>query len=69
MTIRNRWGDVVFQTNNPDDGWNGLKGNIGEQVLDGVYMYEVIYVTPKNKRVSKRDFFRNDKTVLMLSRK
>jgi gliding motility-associated-like protein len=56
MTIRSRWGDVVFQTNNPDDGWNGLKGNIGEQVPDGVYMYEVIYVTPKNERVSKRDF-------------
>jgi gliding motility-associated-like protein len=56
LTIWSRWGDVVFQSENADDGWNGLKNNLGDQVPNGVYIYEVQYVTPQNETVLKRDF-------------
>jgi gliding motility-associated-like protein len=56
MTIWSRWGEVVFQTNSPDEGWNGLKNNAGTDAPMGVYMYEVQYVTPLNQTVVKRDF-------------
>jgi gliding motility-associated-like protein len=56
LTIWSRWGEVVFQSTNPDDAWNGLKNNIGTDSPEGVYIYEVQYVTPKNQTISKRDF-------------
>jgi gliding motility-associated-like protein len=56
LTIWSRWGDIVFQSENADDGWNGLKNNSGDQAPDGVYIYEVQYVTPQNETVLKRDF-------------
>lgn len=37
--IYNRWGQLVFQTTNPDEGWNG-KVN-GSYVPSGVYVYLV----------------------------
>jgi gliding motility-associated-like protein len=56
LTVWSRWSEVVFQSQNPDDGWNGTKNNLGEQVPDGVYIYEVQYVTPQNETVIRRDF-------------
>lgn len=56
LTVWNRWSEVIFQSENADDGWNGTKNNVGEQVPEGVYIYEVQYVTPQNETVLKRDF-------------
>jgi gliding motility-associated-like protein len=56
MTIWSRWGEVVFQTDNAEKGWNGFKNNDGAEVQAGVYMYEVQYVTPTNQTIVKRDF-------------
>jgi gliding motility-associated-like protein len=56
LSVWNRWGEIVFQSENADEGWNGLKNNTAEQVPDGVYIYEVQYVTPQNETVVKRDF-------------
>ena len=56
MTIWSRWGEVVFETNNAEDGWNGFKNNVGPEVQAGVYMYEVQYVTPTKQTIIKRDF-------------
>jgi gliding motility-associated-like protein len=56
MTIWSRWGEVVFQTANAEEGWNGFKNNEGDEAQAGVYMYEVQYVTPTNQTIIKRDF-------------
>lgn len=39
MFVVNRWGEIMFTTTNPDDGWNGdYKGDIAPQ---GVYSYVI----------------------------
>ena len=42
MQIYNRWGEMVFITNNPMEAWNGRKGNTGEMCQSGVYVVQVI---------------------------
>lgn len=39
MYIFNRYGEVIFETYNPDFGWNGVYG--GEIVPDGVYIWQI----------------------------
>lgn len=39
LSILNRWGQVVFQTNNPDINWTGLHYKEKEMVSAGVYFY------------------------------
>jgi gliding motility-associated-like protein len=43
LTIFNRWGNVVFTTNNYLEGWNGT--NKGNPVEDGTYFAEIQYRT------------------------
>ena len=47
MQIWNRWGEKIFETNDPDEGWNGLKNNVGEPSPNGVYVVTVKYVDPR----------------------
>lgn len=50
-TIFNRWGEVVFSTNDIDEGWDGTN-KLKEKVTDGVYYYVYnaysIYEEPLN---------------------
>jgi len=39
IEIYNRWGQVVFETNNPDVNWDGKHKDSGLPVPDGVYYY------------------------------
>ncbi len=39
MTITNRWGKVVFKTNDPDLNWDGTDIDTGKPLPDGVYYY------------------------------
>ncbi|MBI5217706.1 MAG: PKD domain-containing protein [Bacteroidia bacterium] len=44
MYIYDRWGAIVFQTQDMNQGWNGLiKGNTRNVVKSGVYTWYVIY--------------------------
>lgn len=46
MKIFNRWGDLVFETTEPEIRWNGKRNNDGQEVPDGVYFYTcLVYVT------------------------
>ena len=54
MRIFNRWGEVIFKTDNINQGWNGAKNNVGEPSPQGVYLYEVQYVTPTKQPVNLR---------------
>ena len=40
FTIYNRYGQEIFTTNNPDEGWNGILPN-GEIAQEGVYIYRL----------------------------
>lgn len=42
MQIFNRWGEMVFKTNDPYTAWNGRKDNTGEMSQAGVYVVQVI---------------------------
>jgi gliding motility-associated-like protein len=39
--IYDRWGSLVFQTNNPTDVWRGLSLDGGQEVPEGVYIFVV----------------------------
>jgi gliding motility-associated-like protein len=41
MTIYNRWGNIVFETNDIKNGWDGKMGN--QSCPAGVYSYIIIY--------------------------
>lgn len=56
LTVWNRWGEAVFSTDNPQEGWNGKKNNMGSLEPEGVYMYEIIYATAVYPRLAKRGF-------------
>jgi gliding motility-associated-like protein len=43
MLIFNRWGEIVFETVNPEEGWNGSLNGDGKLVPDGVYVYQLNY--------------------------
>jgi gliding motility-associated-like protein len=42
MKIYNRWGELVFETNDPEINWNGKDKN-GNDCSDGVYLYAGYY--------------------------
>jgi gliding motility-associated-like protein len=50
--IYNRWGEVVFQTNDANIGWNGDYKNDPQPV--GVYVYFVDGTDAKGNRISKQ---------------
>lgn len=41
FTIYNRWGEIVFQTNRTDEGWNGGGEGMEYYVADGVYIWQL----------------------------
>lgn len=43
MTIFDRWGQVIFQTTDPHQGWNGGHGNGGEILKTDVYAYRITF--------------------------
>lgn len=55
MTIYNRWGLVVFETNNSEEGWNGqTNGSLGKA---GTYLYRITYTDEDNIRISNSGTF------------
>lgn len=50
MVIVNRWGETVFETNDPFEGWDGRKNNIGNFVPNGVYMVLVTFTGPRGDK-------------------
>ncbi len=51
MVIYNRWGEVIFQTQNPVQGWDGRDIKTNRLVPQGVYTCEVKYL--KSRNISK----------------
>jgi len=51
FTIWNRWGEQIFSTTDPDDGWNGRKNNVGANSPVGSYPYLVTFKEPRGNLV------------------
>ncbi len=54
LTIWNRWGNLIYQTTNPNDAWNGRINNDGETVPAGVYVFTVEIVGGRGERYEER---------------
>lgn len=50
LNIWNRWGEKVFETNDPRDGWNGQKYNTGSLSPQGVYVYQISFEGPRGEK-------------------
>ncbi|MBX7203225.1 MAG: gliding motility-associated C-terminal domain-containing protein [Bacteroidia bacterium] len=47
LTVYNRWGNLIFKTNQINEGWNGHKEN--ENYANGVYFWVLKYTTDDSK--------------------
>ena len=47
MNIFNRYGEVIFRSEDPNEQWNGFINNTGTMAPPGVYVYAVEYVGPR----------------------
>lgn len=56
LTIWNRWGELVFETGDPNEGWNGRKKNTGELSPNGVYVCVVTYTGPRGDDFEVKGF-------------
>ena len=56
LTIWNRWGEQVFLTNDPEQGWNGRKNNNGRESPNGVYVVLVEFTGPRGQDYEIKGF-------------
>ncbi len=56
MTIWNRWGELIFETNDPNESWNGKKKNQGRILQNGVYVVVVEYTEPRGQKIRLKGF-------------
>lgn len=56
FTIWNRWGELIFETDDISVGWNGRKNNSGRDSPLGVYLYVLSYRTPRGQKVQLEGF-------------
>ena len=56
LTIWNRYGEKLFETSDPEIGWNGRKNNTGRLAPPGVYVVVVNYRGPRGEKVELRGF-------------
>jgi gliding motility-associated-like protein len=41
FVVWNRWGEIIYKTNQPEKGWNGRKYNTGQPVQSGTYIFQL----------------------------
>lgn len=52
LTVYNKWGEILFLSNDANIGWNGFYGS--EQAKNGVYIWQIKYFDVElNKRVTE----------------
>ena len=56
MTIWSRWGDLIFETNDPEEGWNGQRKNSGQEMPVGVYLCHLEYQDARNRHHEIKEF-------------
>lgn len=48
FAVYNRWGELIFETKDPELGWNGTSMKSGDLVGEGIYTYMVIFKSSIN---------------------
>ncbi|HEX5113357.1 MAG TPA: PKD domain-containing protein, partial [Saprospiraceae bacterium] len=56
MSIYSRWGDKIYETDNPEDGWNGRRNNSGQEMPVGVYLCVLQYTDARSRSKELREF-------------
>jgi gliding motility-associated-like protein len=56
MRIYSRWGELVFETTDPGEGWNGRKFNTGSDLPSGVYVCVVEFTEARGKSQVLKEF-------------
>ncbi len=54
LRVFNRWGEAIFETDDPMQGWNGRKNNSGPLVPQGTYMVLVTFTGPRGDQYEYR---------------
>lgn len=54
ILIFNRWGEVVYESTNPNEGWNGQVRKGSEAAPQGLYTYQMVIGTIFNARDIKK---------------
>jgi gliding motility-associated-like protein len=55
--VYNRWGEPVFETNDPLLNWNGTDMKSGKKLNDGVYFYTIVVYEIKLEGLVPRSFY------------
>ena len=55
VSVYNRWGQLVFQSSNPKDAWNGKVMNTGADLPAGTYVYTLSYQLENNPTTVKNN--------------
>ena len=56
MQVWNRWGEPLFTAVDPLQGWNGRKGNTGQDQPPGIYLYEAVLVGPRGEQFNYKGY-------------
>ncbi len=56
LLIYTRWGEKIFETKDPYQGWNGQFFNTGSMSPEGVYIYLLKYREPRGKMIEQKGF-------------
>ncbi len=56
FTVMNRWGQIIFDTNDKTQGWNGEVLNTGQMATNDTFLYIITFVDQNNRKVTKRGF-------------
>jgi gliding motility-associated-like protein len=55
LEIFNRWGELLFKTNDINQGWDGTY--LGQPVFEGVYVYKISIMDMFQQRINKEGMF------------
>ncbi len=56
LRIYNRWGEQIFETQDPDEGWNGRVLNVRNESPPGVYVYKLFYNNTRGAPIVEEGF-------------
>lgn len=65
MRIFDQWGQLIFETEDVTDGWNGKMKNSGEELSSGTYVYYVHYKTEATDFQESKEFNTRGTVVLI----